>query len=117
MDHELISPGCLTIAITGHRPKDLVTGTDAPIDLDGAIEALFARACARAPAVGVTRCCRGNPAVGVTRRGDPGAGGHRRGARGDQAVAAAVSTTKRWSGIAFESVIVLPFPVEVLGAR
>lgn len=105
MDHELISPGCLTIAITGHRPKDLVTGTGAPIDLDGAIESLLARACARAPA------------VGVTRRGDPGAGGHRRGARGDQAVAAAVSTTKRWSGIAFESVIVLPFPVEVLGAR
>jgi hypothetical protein len=105
MDHELISPGCLTIAITGHRPKDLVTGTGAPIDLDGAIEALLARACARAPA------------VGVTRRGDPGAGGHRRDARGDQAVAAAVSTTKRWSGIAFESVIVLPFPVEVLGAR
>jgi len=112
MDHELISPGCLTIAITGHRPKDLVTGTGAPIDLDGAIESLLARACARAPAVRVTR--RGDP---DSRRGDPGAGGHRRGARGDQAVAAAVSTTKRWSGIAFESVIVLPFPVEVLGAR
>jgi hypothetical protein len=55
MDYELISPGCLTIAITGHRPKDLVTGTGAPIDLDGAIEALLARLRASA-------CCPGNPA-------------------------------------------------------
>lgn len=54
MDHELISPGCLTIAITGHRPKDLVTGTGAPIDLDGAIEALLARACAHEEQIVIT---------------------------------------------------------------
>ena len=97
----LITPDALTIAITGHRPKDLLTATGAPLDLGPAIAAFFARACARARAREVDR-------VRVITGGALGV---------DQALAEAVSANRFWEGITFESVIVLPFPVEVLGGR
>jgi uncharacterized phage-like protein YoqJ len=102
MDHPLVTPGALTIAITGHRPKDLVTAAGVPIALAPAIADFLARAAGRARALGCAR-------VRVITGGACGV---------DQAVAEMVSATKQHPGeIAFESVIVLPFPVEILGAR
>jgi uncharacterized phage-like protein YoqJ len=90
----------LRITITGHRPKDLVDADRRPLPLAAAIESFFIRASARAKATG-------HDAVEVVTGGALGV---------DQALAEAVASHRAVDGIAFRSVIVLPFPPKVLGA-
>lgn len=90
----------LAITITGHRSKDLVDAAGRPLPLASAIASFFGRAAARAVAGG---CDTVNVVTG--------------GALGvDQALAEAVASHRVVDGIAFRSVIVLPFPPKVLGA-
>lgn len=90
----------LRIAITGHRPRDLVDSDGRPLPLAATVETFFARAAARAAAGGYD-------SVEVITGGALGV---------DQALAEAVGPHRQLSGIAFRSIIVLPFAPAVLGA-
>lgn len=90
----------LSIAITGHRPGDLLHD-GCRIDLAPALQAFLRRAAARARGAGHER-------VRVITGGALGV---------DQAVAAAVAAQPTVEGIAFEYSVVLPFPVEVMAKR
>lgn len=90
----------LHIAITGHRPKDLVDLVGQPLPLHTAIEDFFLRAATRAIAGGFDT-------VEVITGGAMGV---------DQALAEAVGTHRQFRGVAFRSLIILPFPPRVLGA-
>ena len=88
----------LDIAITGHRPADLVKDGQ-PIDLPATTIEFLKRAAARARSLGASQ-------VRVITGGALGV---------DQEVAAAVAAHPEVSGIAFEYTVILPFPIEIMG--